>query len=53
MGTKLYNALQLIKLWDHAHYGDHITSILEPVMAKPISAQSFLPYPPIFPLLMW
>ena len=27
MGAKLYNAVELIKLWRHAHYGDHVTHI--------------------------
>ena len=40
MGTKLYSAVELIKLWCHAHYGDHVTFILAPVMAKPILAKN-------------
>ena len=40
MGTKHYSALELIKLWCHAHYGDYVTFILDPVMTKLILAEN-------------
>ena len=40
MGTKFHSPLELMKLWDHAHNGDHTTFILEQVMAKPILAKT-------------
>ena len=33
MSTKLHSALELMKLWNDAHYGDFLW---KPVMAKPI-----------------
>ena len=40
VGTKLYSAVEQIKLWYHTHYGDHVTFILTPVMAKPFLAKN-------------
>ena len=34
MDTKLHHMLEIMKSWCHTHYVEHVTCILEPVLAK-------------------
>lgn len=40
IGTKLHKTLEPIKLWDNPHYSIHVTFILKPVIAIPVSVKN-------------